>query len=155
LEGGQKMISATATGNRLVYNWAPQTYLNNPNILNPTILDPKNDIYYTLSVTGIGGCISSDELFVKVLKLPKAPNTFTPNNDGINDTWVIKYLDSYPGAVLEIFTAQGQLVLHTTNMDLPWDGTYNGKPLPAGTYYYVLDPKNGREKVSGFVTILR
>ncbi|MCF8340588.1 MAG: PKD domain-containing protein [Chitinophagaceae bacterium] len=155
LEGGQKMISATATGNRLVYNWAPQTYLNNPFILNPTILDPKNDIYYTLSVMGVGGCVTNDELFVKVLKLPKAPNTFTPNNDGINDTWVIKYLDSYPGAVLEIFTAQGQLVLHTTNMDLPWDGTYNGKPMPAGTYYYVLNPKNGREKVSGFVTILR
>jgi gliding motility-associated-like protein len=155
LEGGQKMISATASGNRLVFNWSPATYLNNPFILLPTIVDPKNDIFYTLSVMGVGGCISKDEVFIKVLKLPKAPNTFTPNGDGINDTWVIKYLDSYPGVVLEIFSAQGQLILHTTKTTVPWDGTYNGQPLPSGTYYYVLDPKNGREKVAGFVTIIK
>jgi gliding motility-associated-like protein len=36
-----------------------------------------------------------------------------------------------------------------------WDGTFNGKPLPDGTYYYIINPKNGREQIKGFVTIIR
>jgi hypothetical protein len=37
----------------------------------------------------------------------------------------------------------------------PWDGTYKGNPLPTGTYYFVIDPKSGRSKVAGYVTIFK
>lgn len=155
LDDGQKKINATASGSLLRYSWNPTDYLSATNILQPTVVSPKQDIIYTLSVTGKGGCISKDDVAITVLKLPTPPNTFTPNGDGINDRWDIKYLDQYPGCVVEIYTTQGQLVHRTTGYTSTWDGTFKGNSLPTGTYYYVIDPKNGRKKIAGYVTILK
>lgn len=93
-------------------------------------------------------------MFIKVLKAPTVPNAFSPNGDGVNDTWVIKYLESYPGATVDVFDRNGQKVFHAAGT-VQWDGTFNGKPLPVGTYYYIVDPKNGRAKISGSVTIIK
>jgi gliding motility-associated-like protein len=160
LEDGQKTILATAGastpfGNIESYRWAPPTYLSATNILNPVVINPKLDITYKLTATGTGGCVSTDEVFVKVLKSPVIPNTFTPNGDGVNDKWDILYLDSYPGCIVEIYNTVGQLLYRSTGYDKAWDGTYKGNPLPVGTYYFVIDPKNNRKPVSGYVTILR
>jgi gliding motility-associated-like protein len=155
LDDGEKKISATASGAALRYSWDPTAYLNATNILQPTVVFPIQDIIYTLSVTGRGGCTSKDDVAITVLKLPKPPNTFTPNGDGINDRWDVKYLDQYPGCIVEIYTTQGQLVHRTTGYTNTWDGTFKGNILPSGTYYYVIDPKNGRKKIAGYVTILK
>lgn len=155
LDDGQKTIAATATGNSLTYAWSPATYLNFTDILQPNVVKPQDDIIYTLSVTGRGNCTSTDEIAITVLKLPKPPNTFTPNGDGINDLWNIKYLDQYPGCIIEVYTAQGQLVFRSEGYAKPWDGTYKGNTMPVGTYYYVIDPKSGRKKVAGYVTIFK
>ncbi|HVW98785.1 MAG TPA: gliding motility-associated C-terminal domain-containing protein [Mucilaginibacter sp.] len=83
------------------------------------------------------------------------PNTFTPNGDGINDLWNISALLYYPDCSLTIYTRYGSQVYKTNGYPAPWDGTSNGKPLPAGIYYYVLDLKNGERPKAGYVTILR
>ena len=155
LDDGQKTIAATATGNSLKYAWSPSTYLNFTDILQPLVVKPQDDIVYTLSVTGRGNCTSTDDIAITVLKLPKPPNTFTPNGDGINDLWDIKYLDQYPGCILEVYSPQGQLVFRSEGYSKPWDGTYKGNPLPTGTYYFVIDPKSGRKRVAGYVTIFK
>ncbi|MDB4903695.1 MAG: hypothetical protein JWQ63_2976, partial [Mucilaginibacter sp.] len=49
----------------------------------------------------------------------------------------------------------GTLVFSSVGYGTPWDGTYNGKSLPVGTYYYIIDPKNGGNKLTGPLTILR
>ena len=98
---------------------------------------------------------ATDGVVVTVLKAPAIPNTFSPNGDGIHDRWEIKYLDTYPGATVEIFNRYGQPVFKSTGYGRPWDGTLNGKPLPAGTYYYIINPKNGRKQIAGFVDIIR
>ena len=116
---------------------------------------PPADITYNLALTGIGGCTVNGSVFITVLKSPIVPNAFSPNGDGINDTWEIKYLNSYPGATVMVFDRYGEAVFSSVNYTKNWDGTYNGKPLPLGTYYYIIDPKNGRQKMSGSVTILR
>jgi gliding motility-associated-like protein len=90
-----------------------------------------------------------------VLKLPTPPNTFSPNGDGINDFWEVKYLDQYPGCVVELFDPRGQMLYRSVGYQKPWDGTLNGRILPTGTYYYIIDPKNGRKKMAGFITILK
>lgn len=154
LEGGNASLLATASGSNLSYAWTPTTYLNNPAILQPTTT-PLNDIIYTIQVTSSDGCTASDQVSVSFLKSPKIPNVFTPNGDGINDKWEISYLDSYPGATVQIYNRYGQEVFQSVGYTKAWDGTMNGKPLPAGTYYYIINPKNGRAQMSGFVDIVR
>ena len=155
LAGGQLTIVPTVSGNGLQYLWTPSTYLDNPASPSPKCIAPQNDIRYTLTVTGEGGCKASDDMLVKVLKAPRIPNTFTPNNDGINDRWLIQYLEDYPNNRLQVFTRAGQLVYESRGYYTPWDGTCKGRKLPYDTYYYILEPGNGREPVSGYVTIIK
>ena len=68
---------------------------------------------------------------------------------------MVTYLNSYPGCVVEIFNRNGQRVFQSTGYSKPWDGTFNGKPLPVGTYYYVIDTKRITKKLAGYVTILK
>jgi len=83
------------------------------------------------------------------------PNTFTPNGDGINDTWNIKFLDAYVNCSVQIFTRWGQRVFTSIGYGIPWDGRYNGKSLPSGTYYYVINLKNGLDPLAGFVALIK
>jgi gliding motility-associated-like protein len=155
LEGGEKpIIPAFVFGTNLAYRWTPATYLSSDTARRP-ITKPLDDITYELFLTGIGGCTVSDDIFVKLLKAPEVPNAFSPNGDGIHDVWLIKYLESYPGATIDVFNRYGQTVFTSVGYSRPWDGTSNGKALPVGTYYYVIDPKNGRKIITGSVTILR
>ncbi|MEP6675919.1 MAG: PKD domain-containing protein [Ferruginibacter sp.] len=155
LEGGSITLQPVVTGNDLQYLWLPGTFMNDPTSSTPVISKVTNDISYTLTVTARGGCSASDIVFVKLLKFPVIPNTFTPNNDGINDFWSIDYLDTYPDNWVQVFNRYGQLVFESHGYAKPWDGTYKGKPLPIGTYYYIIEPKNGRAPLTGYVTIIK
>jgi gliding motility-associated-like protein len=155
LDGGNVQLLATATGAGLTYAWTPTTNVDNPTSLQPRV-SPLDDITYTLTAITTNNCRASDAVFVRVLKDLKVPNAFSPNGDGIFDRWLIEYLDSYPGAVVEVFNRYGQQVYRSENYDARgWDGTMNGKPLPIGTYYYIINPKNGRKQIQGSVTIIR
>ena len=155
LEGGNLKIKPIYYyGTNLSYMWTPPTYLNDPTDSTP-VTTPLGDITYKLYLTGIGGCTVSDTMFVKLLLSPIVPNAFSPNGDGINDRWRIQYLESYPGATVDVYNRYGQLVFSSIEYSVDWDGTVNGKPLPIGTYYYVINPKNGRKIISGSVTIIR
>jgi gliding motility-associated-like protein len=83
------------------------------------------------------------------------PNTFTPNGDGINDTWNISFLNTYANCTVDIFTRWGQKVYTSIGYGTPWDGTYKATALPMGTYYYIINLKNGTAPLSGFVAIIR
>lgn len=155
LDGGQITLKpVTATGSNLIYKWTPSTGLNRDDVLNP-LASPTDDITYTLTITTDQGCSASDDVFVKVLKGPEVPNAFTPNNDGVNDLWTIKYLDSYPGCTVHVYNRYGTSVFGVVGYPTAWDGKYKGEDLPSGTYYYVIDPKNGRKIITGSLTILR
>ena len=155
LDDGQKKIMATSSGNIISYQWLPKIYLSSADSLQPFIIKPQEDQTYQLTVTGRGNCISTDEMNMKVVRMPKPPNTFTPNGDGINDTWEIIYLDQYPDARIEVYTSSGQTVFRSTGYPNPWDGKANGRSLPSGTYYFVIDPKNGRPPFAGYVQIIK
>ncbi len=154
LEGGFVVLEGSATGNNPVYSWTPAIYLDNPAIARPKVTAPL-DIAYTLRVSTANGCKGTDEVMVKILKQIKVPNAFSPNGDGINDTWLIQYLDSYPDCTVEVYNRYGQVVFHSTGYTKNWDGRVNGQSLPVGTYYWMIDPKNGRTRINGSVTILR
>ncbi|WP_461449130.1 gliding motility-associated C-terminal domain-containing protein [Mucilaginibacter sp.] len=153
-EGQSVRLSASEKYGNLFY-WTPTTGLNDPTLLNP-IASPDNDITYTLHVTSTTNCgIDSSSVFIKVYKKITIPNTFSPNGDGINDYWEIDALITYPQSILQVFDRYGQQVFRSEGYSTPWDGRYNGQPVPAGTYYYVLDLKNNTPKVSGWVLVVR
>ena len=138
----------------VTYSWSPPQYLSNAAVSNP-FASPPDDITYTFKITTDKGCSATDDVFVKVLKLPAIPNIFSPNGDGIHDNWVINYLDSYPGCTVDIYNRYGQLIWHSEGYSKPWDGTINGRPVPIGTYYYIVSPKNGRKQMAGYVDVIR
>jgi gliding motility-associated-like protein len=154
IEKTSTLLTPIVSGNGLKYQWSPALYLNKDTILNP-FCQPLTDIAYTLTVTDNNGCSSHDAISIKILKIPEIPNVFTPNGDGINDVWQIKYLASYPDCTVEIYTRYGQLVFQSSGYMNPWNGTAKSKPLPAATYYYIINPKNGLKPMSGFVDIVR
>ncbi len=156
LEGQSVELNGTiATNVTSFFYWLPDVYIDNVLSLNPTV-HPPDDTTYTLYDVSNDGCgTAADHVFVKVYKTVLVPNAFSPNGDGINDTWKITELDTYPGAEVFIFNRYGQTVFHSTNYQ-PWNGTFNGKTLPIGTYYYLIDLKVSiLPKLSGWVEIFR
>jgi gliding motility-associated-like protein len=78
-----------------------------------------------------------------------------PNGDGINDQWNIESLNTYPEADIRVFNRDGRIVYAGKGYTTPWNGTHNGHPVPAGTYYYVIDLKNSLPILSGWVFVVR
>jgi len=104
------------------------------------------------SVPGQGSCCVGKSSYVM-------PNAFTPNGDGLNDTYYPKLVNGATVQQFHIYDRWGALVHNSTQ---PWDGTFNAKPQPVGTYiYYVIinseseNCSSKTEKQEGAVTLLR
>lgn len=155
LQGGTVTLTPVLIqGIPVSYLWSPATGLSDPNIAE-AIVTPTEDVTYTLTVTSDKGCTTSDQVFVQVVKKPDIPNIFSPNGDGVHDRWEIQFLSSYSGCTVDVYNRYGQLIFHSVGYGTPWDGTVKGKPVPVGTYYYIVDPKNGQRKMSGYVDVIR
>jgi gliding motility-associated-like protein len=82
-------------------------------------------------------------------------NAFTPNDDGINDTWDIKNISEYPGCTVEVFNRYGEKMFYSTGYAIPWAGKRNGTYLPVGTYYYIIKLDTTAKPLSGYLAIIR
>lgn len=154
-QGSTIQFNATANDpTSLGFLWTPATGLSSATILKPTLV-ALSDQTYALVATGQGNCTATDFLTVKILKPVKVPNAFSPNGDGINDTWVISNISDYPGATVEVFNRYGQQVFFSEGYDRPWNGSYKGAPLPLATYYYIINLKNGFKPLNGSITIVK
>jgi gliding motility-associated-like protein len=155
LEGGEVTLTPVLiTDYPVTYTWSPSAGLNDSSIAQAKA-SPTMDMLYRLRIESEFGCGSTDEVMVKLLKMPVIPNIFSPNGDGINDRWEIPHLETYPGSVIQLFNRYGQLVHRIVNYSIPWDGKISGRDAPVGTYYYIIDPRNGRKPMTGFVDIIR
>jgi gliding motility-associated-like protein len=86
------------------------------------------------------------------------PNAFSPNRDGVNDTWKMSYQGKLQLDYLQVFNRWGQEMFRTVKNDFEWNGTYKDQPLPVGTYYWILKGKdsfNNPVTLQGYVVILR
>jgi len=82
-------------------------------------------------------------------------NSFTPNGDGVNDTWGVPALRYYNKVRIQVFDNAGNRVFYTENPDLGWDGTHHGKPLPVSSYVYVIEVGETGEIKRGMLNLLR
>ena len=154
LAGGEVELPATVDGTSMTYKWSPALGLNRDDILNP-IASPEKDTEYTVTGTNELLCSVTAKVFVKVLEGVSIPNSFSPNGDSVNDLWNIKYLETYPKATVEVFSRNGTRVFYSTGYKNPFDGNYQNQQLPVGVYYYIVDPRNGRKRLTGSLTIIR
>ncbi|BAU56294.1 gliding motility-associated C-terminal domain-containing protein [Mucilaginibacter gotjawali] len=115
----------------------------------------SNTTYY---VSQVSGDCESPRSAVQVsvgISAVDIANAFTPNGDGINDYWTINGIASYPSAIVQVFTRNGQKVFESIGYPKPFDGTYSGKQLPEGVYYYIINLKSNCNLLSGSLTIIR
>lgn len=155
VKGNEIQLEGKAAGDGISYYWTPADYLNNTTLLNPVSV-PEKTITYTLHVLSDVGCVSAeDQMTVTVHDKLVLPNTFSPNADGVNDNWNIAGLESYTEATVAIFNRYGSPVYKSTGYTVPWNGTNNGAALPVGTYYYIIDLKNGTSALSGWIWLTR
>lgn len=137
------------------YKWEPAAGLNDPNVQRP-VASPTKTTTYKVTAYSEEGCAATDEVTITVIPRVIIVNTFSPNRDGINETWEIQRMENYPNATVEIFNRWGTKVFTSdTGYKKAWDGTYNGQDLPLATYYYIIRLDNTSKPISGNVTLIR
>lgn len=148
------------------YRW----YVNNIAVAgnnNTFTTDKLNDgDKITCTMASGGKCVLNPDVAsniiivsVKVLTVLEIvpPNTFTPNGDGINDFWEINSLSaSFPLCSVNIYNRYGALLYKSIGYAKPWDALFNGKPVPSGIYYYIIDLNSGRKPLlKGWLSVVK
>lgn len=113
---------------------------------------------YVLDIIDDHNCVKTYTFFIDSSNVEciSLVNSFTPNGDDYNDTWIIQNIDLYPNAEVKIFNRWGNLLYETKGAYTPWDGNYNGSPLPSEVYYFIIVLNNSvKNKYTGTVTIVR
>jgi gliding motility-associated-like protein len=150
----------TASGG-IRYTWYPAATLDNPYKSDPIARTETSTLYY-VQVTGSNGCSILDSIPLYASKegggigFPVA-NAFTPNGDGHNDCFGIKYWGYIGNFQMTIFNRWGQKVYDSKDPSGCWNGIFNGQPQPAGTYVYYIRAHAlcGDSIRKGTVTLIR
>jgi gliding motility-associated-like protein len=143
----------------VTYLWIP----NPMSVFDSTAANPTGFLLesedFVVTVTDENGCQSSDTVFVEVLPDIDVTSGFTPNGDGVNDTWIIDNIELFPSMVVHVFNRWGVEVFESQgyNSNIAWDGTYEGSILPSGTYYFTLELNDPRfpDPITGPLTLHR
>ncbi|HEX5002977.1 MAG TPA: gliding motility-associated C-terminal domain-containing protein, partial [Bacteroidia bacterium] len=153
-------VQLIATGGTS-YQWSPATNINFTNVANPSV-SPTASTLYSVVISDAYGCtaqlsvnvtVDCDSLFI--------PNGFSPNEDGINDGYVIDGILDYPNNKIWIYNRWGNLIYKTKGYANQWDGTCNvqgiyfGTKVPSGTYFYILELGVPSEKPRAGYLIIR
>jgi gliding motility-associated-like protein/uncharacterized repeat protein (TIGR01451 family) len=152
-ETGINEYTVIASGGEPGYEYSfdsPDDYSDN-NVLN--IRATRN---YTFYVRDARGCVEEQTAFLEFLDI-EIPDFFTPEGDGINDTWYPINIEIYPKITVKIFDRYQRLIGSYSGNRSSWDGNYKGKPLPSGDYWYIvkLNDSSDRREFKGNFTLVR
>ncbi len=123
------------------------TYTANDDICDTTDM-------FTYELCNPTGCDTATVTFYIACKALLIFNGFSPNGDGINETFTIDGIEDFPNNKVQIFNRWGNMVFEQNGYKGQWDGTWNNKDLPNGTYFYLLNDGEGKN-YSGFLEIRR
>jgi gliding motility-associated-like protein len=154
IKGQSATLDGTVGGTDITYLWTPDVNITGTSSLAP-VANPATNQNYVLNVYSNKGCkTATDSVLVKVYQQLYIPNAFTPNGDGINDTWFIETLQAYPEAEVKVFNRYGQIVFDNNGKNISWDGSFKGEPQSSGAYVYLIDLKNNTPVIKGIVYII-
>ncbi len=166
-EGSGLLLNALTNGNSpLRYRWeAPEAArLSCPDCASP-VVNPLTDVTILLILTDAQGCEARDSIRLVVRKIRDVqfPNVFTPNGDGLHDTFFGVGEANAQVVSLEIVDRWGRMMFRGGEGPLNqessgWNGVFNGRPALEGVYYWVAWVTYGdetRERFQGNVTLLR
>ncbi|MCD6366460.1 MAG: gliding motility-associated C-terminal domain-containing protein, partial [Bacteroidales bacterium] len=159
----QGNIDITVTGgdslDTYTYLWSGNAYIPDEQKTNEDLTGLGAGTFW-ITVTDVHNCLATDSFTIEIPLI--IPTLITPNSDGHNDTWNITNIDSYKTVHIEIFNRWGNVLftfdgsgLEYKDTDNQWDGTYNTKELPMGSYIYILSLNDDAETYNGVVTIKR
>lgn len=144
------------------YTWTPSIGLNNPNIKNPTVtVGPVgSDVLYQVITTTAQGCKGEGYVKLRVYNGPElyVPSAFSPNGDGLNETFYPFPVGIRAITYFKVYNRWGQLLFSSTTLYKGWDGKYLGVEQPSGAYVFMAQgvDKNGRlHTKQGTVTLIR
>ena len=109
-------------------------------------------------VTDSNGCFNQDSIYVELIPEINYSSGFSPNDDGINESWKINQIEQFPNCIVEIYNRWGaKLFTSDPGYTTPWDGKYKNSLLPVGTYYYIIELNDIKfpEPITGPITIIR
>jgi gliding motility-associated-like protein len=148
-------VQLTASGAD-TYSWLPVETLSDASLANP-IATPTATTTYTVTGTLTAGCSSSNQITITIdnseisITIPPA---FSPNGDGSNEQLIIQGASNYPECIISVYDGRGRKVYQAQGNGENWDGTYQGKPVPDGTYYYVFSCPEGKP-LTGSILVFR
>ena len=151
IQGESAQLFATGGSD---YNWSPGDWLDDAGIPNPLATPPAGVHSYEVNVSD-GKCSSIDSVTITVESRFDLVvyEVFSPNGDGANDTWVIDFIENISNYEIVVFDRGGEDVFNSSEYVNDWDGTYQGKELPEGPYWYVIRTEDKEYK--GGVSIIR
>jgi len=153
LKGDSVVLSGIASTGAS-YQWSPSFSLSDALVLQPKAA-PLFLTTYQLEVISAEGCINEDQVTVNVINDIYIPTAFTPNNDGLNDSWRIPFLDPDWQPVVKVFDRAGQLVYQANGPGISWDGRFRGVEMSAGVYTYLLSLARFNRIRKGTITLIR
>ncbi|MEX0982681.1 MAG: gliding motility-associated C-terminal domain-containing protein [Bacteroidales bacterium] len=156
LQGQTIQLEVLTTGEYNSYQWVPETGLNMATVPDPVVMI-QNSIRYKLFATNDYGCVETDSVFIEVIEDIQVYNAFSPNGDQINDYFEIENAYKFPDILVEVYNRWGARIFSSVGYsdDKRWNGTFNGKDAPTGTYYFVVIPHPDAKPITGNVTIIR
>lgn len=138
------------------YVWSPSFSMSDSGSLTPYVF-PNSTTTYTLSATE-NGCTLEDYVTISIDEKLIFPTTFSPNDDGINDTWEISGVAAFPNCFVRIFNRWGQEIFQSTGYSKTkaWDGTSNAGKLAEGVYFYIVELRDeDKREFKGSITLIR
>ena len=114
----------------------------------------EDELVYRLCLSGCPDLCATATVKIRVFPFLRIPDIITPNGDGVNDAFMVEGIHRFPANELTVFNRWGREVYSTENYANDWEGTWNGQPLPDGTYFYLLTNKaTGETLGQGYITL--
>ncbi|WP_207509993.1 gliding motility-associated C-terminal domain-containing protein [Telluribacter humicola] len=150
-KSAQLQPSVVSTSTDLTYHWTPTEGMQDNTLPDPTVL-PTETTTYTLRVLSALGCFAEATILINVFDKLYIPDAFSPNGDGINDSFEIANA-KHQVEEIQIYNRWGEIVFYSRGYTNPWDGVYKGKVVEPGSYTYII--KAAFQTFKGQVLILK